>query len=564
MKNRSTTLLFPFAFLVATALAPAPARGDQPPPLVGSTNTVTADPPVLRPHATPCKVTLFSGLTFEDYSPKSFAYAPPQGCQGPWAKVVLEGDFAVSAGNQFDRTANIWIGGANVYFGTTPEPAAAAGHTWHVERDVTDYTALFASNQAGAVDLGNTVNATYTGVLSGSADLELYPLQRDEAAPRTADVVLPLSGGPTGGTVALSTSTSTLAQTFTLPANVERAYLDVIAQSQNQDEFWYTCVPNALASTVESCGGTGFRETEIAIDGTPAGVAPVYPWIYTGGIDPFLWTPIPGVQTLNLAPYRVDLTPFAGVLSNGSPHTIAIRVFNADDYFSTTATLLLFTDHGRSHVSGAVTSNTLAAAPTPTTTNALQTASDGSISGTVTVASQRSYAIAGYVETSHGRVATEVSQALAFSNAQTFTINATTYTQDIAQKTTVRDQTVTRERGVERVTIASLDWPLTVNISAVAASDGSSTQTTSIVQGDERGDLVTEDGLPVSYSVLSNTVAPTDTLAFDPTGAFLGSQNASSSQRYFQSGTGEPCYSRTILADAGAVSGVTDGADCHL
>jgi hypothetical protein len=267
---------------------------------------------------------------------------------------------------------------------------------------------------------------------------------------------------------------------------------------------------------------------------------------------------------LNLAPYRVDLTPFAGVLSNGSPHTIAIRVFNADDYFSTTATLLLFTDHGRSHVSGAVTSNTLAAAPTPTTTNALQTASDGSISGTVTVASQRSYAIAGYVETSHGRVATEVSQALAFSNAQTFTINATTYTQDIAQKTTVRDQTVTRERGVERVTIASLDWPLTVNISAVAASDGSSTQTTSIVQGDERGDLVTEDGLPVSYSVLSNTVAPTDTLAFDPTGAFLGSQNASSSQRYFQSGTGEPCYSRTILADAGAVSGVTDGADCHL
>ena len=56
----------------------------------------------------------------------------------------------------------------------------------------------------------------------------------------------------------------------------------------------------------------GFREAEVSIDGTPAGVAPVYPWIFTGGIDPFLWQPIPGVHTLNFEPYRVDLTPFAG------------------------------------------------------------------------------------------------------------------------------------------------------------------------------------------------------------------------------------------------------------
>ena len=81
------------------------------------------------------------------------------------------------------------------------------------------------------------------------------------------------------------------------------AYLDVIAQSQSNDEFWYLCVPNDLAGQLESCGSTGFRETEITIDGIPAGVAPVYPWIYTGGIDPYLWEPIPGVQTLNFKPY---------------------------------------------------------------------------------------------------------------------------------------------------------------------------------------------------------------------------------------------------------------------
>ena len=88
-------------------------------------------------------MTLFSGVTFADYSPKSFAYTPPSACRGPWGKVVLEGDFAVTAGNQFDRTANVWIGGANVFFGTTPEPSAPPGGPWHVERDVGhDYAAL--------------------------------------------------------------------------------------------------------------------------------------------------------------------------------------------------------------------------------------------------------------------------------------------------------------------------------------------------------------------------------------------------------------------------------------
>jgi len=66
---------------------------------------------------------------------------------------------------------------------------------------------------------------------------------------------------------------------------VERVYLDIIAQSQSNDEFWYFCVPNDETSNLESCGNTAFRETEVVIDGQPAGVAPVYPWIYTGGID---------------------------------------------------------------------------------------------------------------------------------------------------------------------------------------------------------------------------------------------------------------------------------------
>ena len=279
---------------------------------------------------------------------------------------MLAADFSVEAGRQFDRTASIWIGGANVYFGTTAEPSRTVAPTWHIENDLTDYSALLAASQPGMVQLDNLVNDMFTSTLHGSAELRFYPVDRRSPAPVAADAVFPLSNGPTGGAVGLATTTSTLTRTFTLPTNVERAVLDVYAQSQSDDEFWYTCVPDELSSPLQSCPGTGFREAEISVDGTPAGVAPIYPWIFTGGIDPNLWKPIPSVQTLNFAPYRVDLTPFAGVLSDGKPHAIAISVFGARNFFATTASLLVFLDHRAAHVSGAVTVNTLAAAPTPT------------------------------------------------------------------------------------------------------------------------------------------------------------------------------------------------------
>lgn len=166
-------------------------------PIVGSPNTATADPPIAVPSTTPCVVPLFAQLTFADFSPKLFSYAPPAACPGPWAKVVLAADFSVTAGRQFDRTASIWLGGANLYFGTTAEPSRTVSPTWHVENDLTDYGGLFATPEPGMVQLDNLVNATFTGVLSGSAELRFYPAEPHTPAPPAADLVLPLSAGPT-------------------------------------------------------------------------------------------------------------------------------------------------------------------------------------------------------------------------------------------------------------------------------------------------------------------------------------------------------------------------------
>jgi hypothetical protein len=475
-------------------------------------------------------VKLFTNQEFADYSAKTFSYAPPEECPGPWAKVVFTADFTVTAGVQYDRTASLYLGHANIFYGTTAEPGSTLSPSWHVERDVTDLSALFASAQSGEADIYNIVNSTYTGIIYANAALEFYPTSRKYPAAAAPDLVVPLPDAA-GGAATLNTTADQLSQQIKLPSNVERAYLDVIAQSQSNDEFWYTCVPNDVAGPLESCANTGFRETEISIDGTPAGVAPVYPWIFTGGIDPFLWYPLPGVQTLNFKPYRVDLTPFAGLLADGEAHTVALSVFNADGYFLVTANLLVYVDHGKDVVEGRLVSDNLSAAPKPAVDEKLNLDSSGNGTAEVSVASKRKFKISGYVNTSHGRVTTTVEQEIDFLNQQNFTLSDTAYVQDISQLTTVASTTATNGGGRTSVAQANFSYPLTVDINVQVNADGGESQTTTIGQKDIVG-LRSDD--PGDSHLLDEEVNSTDTLNFDSSGNFTGNTGAKSSATDFQ------------------------------
>jgi Peptide N-acetyl-beta-D-glucosaminyl asparaginase amidase A len=549
-------LVLPFSLFLSP-----PTQAQNPPPVIGSQNTVTADPPVTRSHQQPCIVQLFSGFQFVDFSNHIYQYAPPAACPGPWEKVVFTADFNVTAGRQFDRTAVISLGNVNIYFGTTPEPRHNLSPSWHVERDETDYRALFESPQSGQVILGNIVNNTFTGVISGSAALEFYPAKherRQDDAARTPDEVLPLVQSNAQGGINepafLFTPTDQLATTFSLPLNVERAYLDVITQSQIGDEFWYTCVPNDVSSELQSCGGTAFREAEVSVDGQPAGVAPVYPWIYTGGVDPFLWEPIPAVQTLNFVPYRVDLTPFAGILSNGQPHTIALSVFNSNNYFSATATLLIFQDHSSQQVTGAVTENTISNVPTPSVNESLVTDSSGAISGSVTTFSSRNFKVEGYANTSHGKVNTEVRQTINFKNIQNFTINTAQYVQDISQDSDVESQTITWSGFGSFVSLETFHYPLTMNIGLNFASDGSFDQQTTVSQAFKL-DLLS----PFFAGFVENQVNSTDTLNFNSSGALAGNTGAKSSQSYNSFNTRGRRYSCSLASENNVLTSFTEG-----
>ncbi|MEP6899364.1 MAG: peptide-N4-asparagine amidase, partial [Rhodanobacter sp.] len=147
----------PWVILFASCALAAPVAATS---VVGSTNVTTADPGVPRPPGSPCVVQLFSDVTFTDFNSRPYTYAPPASCRGNWSKVVLEADFSVTAGRQFDRTANLWLGGVNLYFGTTQEPSSLVSPSWHVERDLTDYSALLRQAGNGQAVIGNVVDGT--------------------------------------------------------------------------------------------------------------------------------------------------------------------------------------------------------------------------------------------------------------------------------------------------------------------------------------------------------------------------------------------------------------------
>ena len=533
-----------------------------PTPQVGSSNPVSAEPPVTRPHVKPCTVSLLTNAAFDNFNATTFNYAPPAACPGPWAKVVLTADFTVSAGNQFDRSAWFYLGDVNIFFGTTAEPRNNLSPSWHIERDVTDLTAVLKTAQPGSATIGNIVNSTDTSTIFANAALEFYPASPLALAPVTPDIVVGLSSG--SNPAALNTTADQVSQTVNLPRNVEKVYLDVFAQSQIGDEFWYLCVPNDQTGPLESCGNTAFRETEISIDGKPAGVAPVYPFIFTGGIDPFLWEPLPGVQTLDFKPYRVDLTPFAGVLGDGNQHTVAVSVFNADNFFNATANLLVFTDHGSREVSGGLISNTLSTAPTPHVDENLTTSSTGVVTGTVSVGSNRTFSISGFVNTSHGRVETTVEQKVDFLSTQTFNVNPNTGgdIQNAVQTSTVDSQTTTRQGFLVETVSKHVSYPLTVDFSFTPNPDGTFSQVTSVNQQNQQTDTNALNGFPLFENNAQEQVISKDTLSINAADQLTGAVGNSSASFHSNDSLGN-CFSRSLTAENQVLTSVTDGKGCN-
>lgn len=373
---------------------------------VGSSNPIAFDEPVIIPPTTPTTVTILQNQAFGNAPPpaQSVVTLP----RGHWQNAIITVT-GTQQGRQFDRLMLMWVGNAQLFTGVTPEPTAN-GITWTVRKDVSAYLPLLSGTQTFTTWIDNFVTTVFTGIPVVTVTLSFYPRHNDAASAAAAtwnldqpNTIIPLTTSPNMVTVHPG---QTLTATLNLPNDVTGAYLDLYAIAQIGDEFWWAQTP-------------AFRELEVSIDGKPAGMVWPFPFVYTGGVNPYLWRPISAIDTLNMPSYRLDLSPFAGLL--GGQHTITINVFNNQDFWLLSGSLFLQEDQGQP-TSGAVTMDTLSF-PTQaqSSTTPLIASVSPSTNSQVDITAATSYEVSGQIHTTHGTFTATVTSALNFSNDQVFT-----------------------------------------------------------------------------------------------------------------------------------------------
>ncbi|MER5755397.1 peptide-N4-asparagine amidase [Streptomyces sp. NPDC002088] len=485
---------------------------------------LTAAPPVAKPDAKSCQVTV-AEAQFRDFTPYKGTYAPPDGCGDRWSKVVLRLDGKVK-GRQFDRLGYLHVGGVEIFRTSTPEPSPD-GIEWSVEKDVTRYSDTFRRGQEVEMLIGNVVDDTYTGVIDVKVTLTFYESDEGGRA-ATPDRVLTLTDGAT----------------LTTPRNSERIVAEVYATGSGGgcEEYWYLTVPDAAPYSCKADQGP-YREVQIKVDGQLAGIATPFPTVWTGGwSNPFLWYVVPGPRAFDIKPIEYDLTPFAGILNDGRPHHVEVSVVGVpagQAGWSTPVNVLVWQDARRAHVTGELTvhkSDDLANSSTYAPGSEHRVDTEGGHRLTV----------AGYVDTSHGRVTTTVNRSLANTSAHRWTDGENT---DGLDATWTDDESVTVDgRGPARTTRTHRTYAM----DGTTTIGGDDRLRTVLTLGDRAAVVETRGGRRTAWSRLDDTY----------TGDATFTVNVPRDQRHAVATTGEHyrwygsdgCYDRSLTTVQGVLT----------
>ena len=587
------------ALVGAAALSTAPSLSLASEPA----GPLTAEPTVPRPPTKPCVVSVFTDVEMVT----NFDTAPlevPAGCAPPWSKIVLEGD--LTSVTRTNSVANLTI--SLITSGTSAQwtlfmgaPQIHSGvPTWRVERDLTDYSALFRSTGPLHLQLDGQWDNQSPGVPSdsvhGSVRLLFYPQSTDAPAPRVPDGVF--------------------AQDVRqiLPRNIVKAYVEVLAQGlddeaidpwfrASNDRFWYTCVPTAsiaaypalrnqfapgddwgasLTSPPEGCNGGSFREAEAWLDdSTFLGIAPVFPWLPSNAHRRFrnaLDAPVPSAQALNFIPYRLDITPFAYKLNDGAPHRLSVRIVGDTDRMLawSEGKLLVYLDPKRTVVPGAIVFNTLAHAR-PRVSPAFRVGGDV-LDGTVGTTDSRKTDVVGYLETSSGRVYSAVHTESAFNDQQSIHVDGLVfpsyrrYSALLALESRVLQSSV-RMRGdtVLESDVSNVQYPLRLAYGMSGfledtydKGDFLEVPLTATFIADQSRQAITDHWRGATHY----TTALRDHFAGRHAREFLGPDGPyvesdwSSQRDYVFLDTLGGCYTAARLTTAGALTGSSTGAGC--
>ncbi|KDO47013.1 hypothetical protein CISIN_1g037376mg [Citrus sinensis] len=388
--------------------------------------------PIEIPKTNPCSHhILHHDFAFTYGKPPVLAnYTPPSHCSSKKvSKIVLEWN-ATCKGRQFDRIFGVWLGGVELLRSCTAEPRAT-GIVWSVKKDLTRYHSLLVKNetQTFAVYLGNLVDSTYTGVYHVDITLYFYPADVDindheydsdvlaSGYGSKADLIWPISRNlplNDGLWFEIENSTDIGVKEFVIPQNVYRAVLEVYVSFHENDEFWYSNVPNdyiAANNLTDTPGNGPFREVVVSLDGEVVGAVWPFTVVFTGGINPLLWRPITAIGSFDLPTYDIEITPFLGNLLDGKTHKFGFSVTNALNVWYIDANLHLWLD-GRS----AKTEGKLLKHSSVPLQVYLESNFKG-LDGTFLTNVNRSISSLGWVESSHGKITTHFIQDFAYSNS---------------------------------------------------------------------------------------------------------------------------------------------------
>ncbi|KAF2736360.1 hypothetical protein EJ04DRAFT_433224 [Polyplosphaeria fusca] len=393
-------------------------------------------PPVLSPATSSYTETLMVHTFGWSYGkPYIGEYTPPD---VDFNRVTF--NFTVtSAGRQYDRLALMFFNDTEIFRTSTAEPTQN-GIIWTYVKDMSNFLTLFKSPQKIIFDLGNIVDDTYTGSWNTTLTATFFRVKDNEIDP--ADVIIPVSNHqsasdlPSGFTVPDQRAINA----FTLPRNAKKAVFSIAACGQAAEEFWWSNVlssdANVFGNDSSLYGYSPFRELQLLIDGTIAGVAWPFPVIFTGGIVPGFWRPVVGIDAFDLREDEIDISPFLPLLSDGQEHTFEVRVAGINDdgqghgqivttvgsNWVVTGKLFLWLDEDETSITTGSTRTIDAPAPTLRLNSSTRKTTNGSVSELdYSVKVTRKFSVSSTLKTSSGSRTVSWEQSLEYSNEGLFT-----------------------------------------------------------------------------------------------------------------------------------------------
>lgn len=365
---------------------------------------ISVEVPLTLPKTEPVAIELFEDVLF-GHAPKP-ATSKVTLPEGEWEKVVLT-ITGTQEGRQYDRIMHVFVDNMQLFTGCTPEPSKG-GIEWKIEKDITLFAPILKDEPVFTMILDNYLSDIHTGIPLMSASLSFYPKTEDskELEPweqQIPDAIVPIVSEPKPHTLS---EDQTMTVPLTLDDDIKEIYLDLYAVHQNNDEFYWGKNP-------------AFREVEIYFDGMPAGVVWPDPILYTGGVNPLFYRPITGLRSMDIPSFRLNLTPFAGLL--GGEHELEIRIGNNMNYWLISGSLLIHKTDGEK-TTGKIISNSLEfPSESLTTEEPIQGAEKDRF---ITEAANKEYTIVGEVETKDGKFTTKVQSKMQFSNDATNYVSA--------------------------------------------------------------------------------------------------------------------------------------------